>query len=251
MSGTTKKPSARHRGNKILLVLAWRSADWNVIVVFAPVSASLSFVVEEEKTVLFVVSPESSKTIVRLKASGISIGDVRLSICDAGVMFFDVCNVYGVFDVVLAFTAFPSFSWRFVQRCRLFFFLRFSTSSEMLQSCNTIIPMNSNGDTQRWQMFLLAFQPTFCSTFQQSRQWIRDFKNSYGNNSTSVVSVCSRYLNWLYSAKLLIVGGIGPFCRLSHLFLDVYIVFAVTLDIFDNISLWSDACGIYDVLGTA
>eukprot|EP00534_Pseudo-nitzschia_fraudulenta_P008029 CAMPEP_0201147848 /NCGR_PEP_ID=MMETSP0851-20130426/9357_1 /ASSEMBLY_ACC=CAM_ASM_000631 /TAXON_ID=183588 /ORGANISM="Pseudo-nitzschia fraudulenta, Strain WWA7" /LENGTH=88 /DNA_ID=CAMNT_0047423817 /DNA_START=1988 /DNA_END=2254 /DNA_ORIENTATION=- len=36
--------------------------------------------------VLFIVSPENSKTIVGLKASGISIGDVRLSICDAGVV---------------------------------------------------------------------------------------------------------------------------------------------------------------------
>ena len=35
---------------------------------------------------MFVVFPHSSKTIVGLKASGISIGDVRLSICDAGVV---------------------------------------------------------------------------------------------------------------------------------------------------------------------
>ena len=32
------------------------------------------------------MSPESSKTIVGLKASAISIGDVRVSICDAGVV---------------------------------------------------------------------------------------------------------------------------------------------------------------------
>ena len=46
----------------------------------------LLVVEEEEKPVLFVVSPENYKTIVGLKASGISIGDVRLSICDARVV---------------------------------------------------------------------------------------------------------------------------------------------------------------------
>ena len=51
----------------------------DVMVLFAPVAASLSIVEEEGKTVLFIVSPENSNTIIDLKASGSSIGDARLS----------------------------------------------------------------------------------------------------------------------------------------------------------------------------
>ena len=49
---------------------------------------ALSVVGEEENNgiVCCLPTPESSKTIVGLEASGISIGDVRLSICDAGVV---------------------------------------------------------------------------------------------------------------------------------------------------------------------